>query len=114
LQKRPVVKNSLIQPFVETVYKLQRVDNEPPQIPSIRVHMQNDYPNLKPFLSIDNLKSIANSLMKIIPQYITIEDEIVTITTKPDRISQELHLAVQSVTPAYYDLYLETFQKNSS
>jgi hypothetical protein len=110
LQKRPVVKNSLIQPFIDTVYKVQKEDREPPYIPAIRVHMQKDYPELDPYLGIENLEGLANSLMKIIPQYINIENGIVTIATKPERISQELHQAIKSVTPAYYDLYLKTFQ----
>lgn len=110
LEKRPVVKNSLIQPFINTVYKLQKDDNEPPYIAAIRVHMQKDYPELEPYLGIENLTGLAESLMRIIPQYINLEKGIVTVATKPERISQELYQAIKSVTPAYYDLYLNTFR----
>ena len=111
LAKRPIIKDSLIKPFIDTIYKLQALDVEPAYLPAIRVHMQKDHPELNNLLSIPSLEGLAKSLVRLVPKYISFDGSIVAITQKPDRILQELHIQIESVTPAYHELYLNAFQK---
>ena len=83
LEKRPVIKDSLIRPFITTVYKLQTVDVEPAYLPAIRVHMQKDSPELNNFLSIPSLDGLARSLVRLVPKYLSFDGSIVSITQKP-------------------------------
>ena len=106
IKEKKIHKGPIVE-LLETTYKLQKEDTEPPIIAALR--MENS--ELRK-LSIDEIKTLIQSLKRLVPGYINIEGDIVSIEVPPRKVLEAINIVTTEVPPDFRNLYLEFFEKN--
>jgi hypothetical protein len=101
------VNKQPIKPMLETVFKLQKEDTEPPIIAAVR--MAHD--TLKR-LSIEQIRTLIQSLQTLVPGFISLEGEIVSLQAKPEKILDVIHqVTTVDIPPEFREAYLKAFEQ---
>ncbi|MBI5727607.1 MAG: ATP-binding protein [Ignavibacteriales bacterium] len=104
LGKREVQRGP-IKELLETVFEFISKDKEQPNLNAIRV--QN--PVLKKF-SVVELRNFVTSLAQLVPGYISLHNDVVSLQTKPEIILKALQNSVSGNLPLeFQDMYLKNF-----
>jgi len=104
--KNKVVTKGPIKELLEEAFKLIKTDTEPAFLSAMR--MSN--PELKKH-SLDNLKSLVQSLERLVPNYISIStDNIVSLQVPPEKILNAINLTFATEVPSEFrDIYINAF-----
>ncbi len=108
--KNMQVNKGPIKELLEEAFKLIKSDTEPAYLSVIRV----SHPELKKH-SLDDLKSLVQSLERLVPNYISIShDGIVSLQVPPDKILKAINQTFASDVPTEFrDLYIKAFSSAS-
>ena len=95
-----------IKELLEEAFKLIKTDTEPAFLSAMR--MSN--PELKKH-SIDSLKSLVESIERLVPNYISIShDNIVSLQVPPDKILNAINQTFATDVPSEFrDIYINAF-----
>ena len=100
------VRKGPIKELIETIYDLQKKDTEPPEIASIRMSQ----PELKS-LSKQELIKLVQSLETLVPRFIHLENETVSIQAKPENIFKAINNSTTTdIPPEFKAAYLKAFK----
>ncbi len=94
-----------IREVLEVTLKLQKSDMEPPDLSGLRHNSSvlNKY-------SKDDLRSLIQSVNRLVGNLISLDGEKVSIQSSPDRIMDLLQTTVtREIPPEYTELYIKTF-----
>lgn len=109
LEEREVRKGP-IKELIETVFFLQKSDSEPPELGTVRYKLKEKYPELNN-ISKDDIRTLVQSLQRLVPGYISLENEIVSIQAKPEKILDSInHVTAHDIAPEFRDAYLKAFE----
>ena len=95
-----------IKELLEAVFELSKLDTEPAHILALRLYSSvlNGY-------SAQQLQSLVESLEKLVPGYISLDNQIVSLQAKPEKILQVISQTFASdVPPEFMEIYLKAFQ----
>lgn len=108
--RKKEVSRGPIKELLEEAFKLFKTDTEPPSLYALR--MSNV--ELKKH-SVDDLKSLVQSIERLVPNYITIShDNIVSLQVPPDKILNAIHQSLPTeVPPEFRDIYINAFSPPS-
>ena len=84
--EKTTIDRGPIDELLEVIYVLQKEDTEPPKISAIRSELKHLNPPV--IISESNMKGLLNSLLVLVPGFINIEGEKVSINTTPSAIKQ--------------------------
>jgi len=104
--KERKIEKQPIRELLETIYKLMKEDKEPPELASIRMTS----PILRD-MTKQELKTLVLSLQRLVGNLISLEGEIVSIRTSPQKILNSLKDVMNTEIPSeFLDLYLQVFE----
>lgn len=106
--KSKKVEKGPIKELLQAVYNFIKTDTEVPELGAVRVsdpYLQKNY-------SKEQLKTLIESLEKLMPNYIGIDqDEIISMNVRPDKILSTLGQIYTSEVPLEFrDAYLKAFK----
>jgi len=105
-----VVRKGPIKELLETVFYLQKNDSEPPELAAIRLKMKENYTELND-ISKDDIRTLVQSLERLVPGYISLENDIVSIQAKPEKILDSInYVTAHDIAPEFRDAYLKAFE----
>lgn len=99
-----------IKEILDIIYKFQSEDTEQPEIASIRIVLNSDF-DLN--LSKEKIKSMIQSLISIVPGFISIDDEKVGINGSPEKIMEVISAKISGVPSEMNQVYLDAFTSRS-
>jgi len=103
------IKKGPIKELLETVFLLQKDDTEPAELAAIRHKMKDNYTYLKD-ISKDDIRSLVLSLERLVPGYLSLENEIVSIQAKPEKILDSItHVTAHDIAPEFRAAYVSAF-----
>lgn len=107
--KAKEVTRGPIKELLEEAFKLWKSDTEPAYLSALRI----SNPELKKH-SLDSLKSLVQSLERLVPNYISIShDGIVSLNVPPDKIMEAINQSFISDVPVdFRDIYLNAFSES--
>ncbi|MFK2244692.1 hypothetical protein ACIXN2_03745 [Bacteroides fragilis] len=91
--------------MLEVIYVLQKEDTEPPKISAIRSELKHLNPPV--IISESNMKGLLNSLLVLVPGFINIEGEKVSINTTPSAIKTAIQQATNNVPADFQQMYID-------
>ena len=99
-----------VRELLEGAYKMNKEDSEPASLKALRYAV----PELKNY-QVDELKTLVQSIERLVPNYVHLTEDIISINTTPEKIMGTLNKAYTSdVPPEFMQLYLDAFgQKNT-
>ena len=72
--------------------------------------MKNSYEELKD-ISKDDIRTLVQSLERLVPGYVSLENGIVSIQAKPQKILDTInHVTAHDIAPEFRDAYLKAFE----
>ena len=98
-----VVKPPYIE-IIETVYKMQKEDTERPTISSMRFANKS----LKAYGN-KQIGGWVEILTRQLPGFISLDDEVISLNTSPDKIRTELQEIHSVLPPEYREMYHDAF-----
>ncbi len=101
------IKASPFQELLEVVYDLQTNDKEPPEIASIRIKLNE---KVKPELFKKDIEVMVESLIVLVPGFVSIEGERVAIQGRPDIIMNAIRMKMSDYPNDLQMMYLDTFK----
>ena len=108
LEKKEIKKGP-IKELLETVFHLQKEDTEPAELAAIRHKMKDTYSYLSE-ISKDDIRSLVLSLERLVPGYLSLENEIVSIQAKPEKILDSInHVTAHDIAPEFRSAYINAF-----
>jgi hypothetical protein len=104
--KTKEVTRGPVKELLEEAFKLIKTDTEPAFLSAMRI----SNPELKKH-SIDDLKSLVQSLARLVPNYISISsDNIVSLQVPPNKILTAINQTFATEVPAEFrDIYINAF-----
>jgi hypothetical protein len=94
-----------IKELLETAFQQFVSDKEPPNLHALR----QMHPELKRY-TVDQLKSLVSSLEQLVPGYISLQGDVVSLQAPPDKILTALNLTfATNVPPEFKEIYLKAF-----
>ncbi len=98
-----VVKPPYIE-IVATAYKMQKEDTERPTISSMRFANES-------FKAYSNkqIRDWVEILTRQLPGFISLDDEVISLNTSPDKIRKELQEIHSVLPPEYREMYQDAF-----
>jgi hypothetical protein len=106
--KAKEVTRGPIKELLEEAFNLFKSDTEPPHLSALR--MSN--PELKKH-SIDSLRSLVQSIERLVPSYISISNDIVSLNAPPEKIMASINQSFISDVPVdFRDIYLNAFSES--
>lgn len=100
LREREVSRGP-IKELLETVFKQFVTDKEPPHLHALR----QQHPTLKKF-SIDQLRSLVQSLEQLVPGYISLQNDIVSLQAPPDKILNTINQTLLQIFPQNFGKFI--------
>lgn len=94
-----------IDELLQVVYTLQKEDTEPPKISAIRSELKHLSPPI--VISEATMKSLLNSLLVLVPGFINIEGEKISINTTPTAIKTAIQQATNNVPADFQQMYID-------
>lgn len=103
--KNKEVKRGPIKELLETAYDFFKSDKEPPNLHALR-QLNTE---LKKY-SVEELSNLVQSLERIVPGYISLNNEIVSLQAPPDKILNTINQTFATNIPSEFkDVYLKAF-----
>lgn len=100
-----------IKELLNTVHVLQRDDSEPPYLSTVRFKMKHSYKHLAD-ISIDDIRTLVASLQRLVPGYVGLENDIVSIQAKPEKIMDTINrVTAHDVPPELQKAYMSAFEE---
>jgi len=100
------VSRGPIKEIIETAYKLNKEDFEPAKLSSLRYK----HPDLWKY-SEQQLKMIVESLEKLVPGFVNINNDVISIQAHPHKILNEINKTFSANVPAeFLEIYFEAFE----
>jgi len=109
--KNKEITQGPILELLETTYKLQTSDKEPPTISAIR----QKHPKLNA-MGILEIRSMVQSLERFVGDYISLKrDDVISLNQTPDKIMQSINHQMNGseIPPEYREAFLEYFEGTS-
>ncbi|MDD4899253.1 MAG: ATP-binding protein [Candidatus Omnitrophica bacterium] len=104
--KKRKIKRGPIKELLETTYQLMKTDKEPPELSALR--MKNK--TLGRY-SKDELRSLVESLKRLVPAMISLDLDVVSLQAPPDKILSCIDKALPTGLPKdITDAYLQAFE----
>jgi hypothetical protein len=104
--RKKEVNRGPIKELVHAVFDLNKSDREPATLTALRQFRSE----LKPY-SVKELRTMVESLQKLVPGYLSIQKEVVSINAKPEKILAVLNSVVTTDVPAeFLDIYMKAFK----
>lgn len=109
-QKSTEIKIAPIKEIVNTAFDLIKNDTERPTISALRKELQHKYSKFKN-ISIKELEDIFNSLKILVPNYISLDNDIISLQNSPDIIISLINqLSSSNIIPyEFREIYLKAF-----
>lgn len=100
-----VVNIGPIKELLTSAYSMNKEDSEPASIQALRYYA----PELKSY-SVDDLKTLVQSIERLVPNYVHLTGDILSLNTTPERIMETINKAYTSDVPVEFrQLYLDAF-----
>jgi hypothetical protein len=93
-----------IKEIFETVFDLTKTDTEPAYLGSIRIHN----PALRQY-PIEYLRSVIESVERLVPGYVSLTNDVVSIQVPPDKILDAINKTFNEVPVEFTEIYLAAF-----
>lgn len=94
-----------VRELLEGAYKMNKEDSEPASLKALRYAV----PELKNY-QVDELKTLVQSIERLVPNYVHLTEDIISMNTTPEKIMETLNKAYTSdVPPEFMQLYLDAF-----
>ena len=94
-----------IKELLTSAYKMNKEDTEPASIQALRYYD----PTLKNF-SIEDLKTLIQSIERLVPNYVHLTGDILNLNTTPDKIMETINKAYTSNVPTeFMQMYIDSF-----
>lgn len=104
--KKRKIKRGPIKELLETTYKLMKTDTEPPELGAIR--MKNK--TLGKY-SKDELRTLVESLKRLVPSMISLDLDVVSLQAPPDKILACINKALPTGLPRdINEAYIQAFE----
>ena len=103
--EKTTIDRGPIDELLEVIYVLQKEDTEPPKISAIRSELKHLNPPV--IISESNMKGLLNSLLVLVPGFINIEGEKVSINTTPSAIKTAIQQATNNVPADFQQMYID-------
>jgi hypothetical protein len=104
------VRSEPFKELIEVIYSLQKSEIEPPDLSTVRYKL-NELLGHEKQITRDNVLTWVTSLKTIIPGYISLEEDIVGLQGKPERVMEVLRAAIDKVPSELQQKYLSAFFK---
>jgi len=99
------VNRGPIKELLHTAYEIIRHDKEPANLNALRYAN----PELKKH-SIEDLRTLAQSLERLVPGFINIANDVLSLQAPPEKILQAInHTFATDIPPEFMDVYLKAF-----
>lgn len=94
-----------IKELLNGVYNMNKNDSEPASLQALRYAV----PELKCY-SVEELKTLVQSIERLVPNYVHLNDDKISMNTTPDKIMETINKAYTSNVPVeFMQLYLDAF-----
>ena len=94
-----------IKELLNGAYKMNKEDSEPASLKALRYAV----PELKNY-QVEELKTLVQSIERLVPNYVHLTDDIISMNTTPDKIMETINKAYTSNVPLeYMQLYLDYY-----
>ena len=94
-----------IKELLNGVYNINKKDCEPASLQALRYAV----PELINY-SVDELKTLVQSIERLVPNYVHLTDNIISLNTTPEKIMETINKAFTSNVPLeFMQLYLDAF-----
>jgi hypothetical protein len=100
-----------IKELLETTFELLN-DTEPPVVSTVRLMMKQRYEHLSN-ISNDDVRTLVESLERLVPGYISLEHEldIISLQAKPEKILDSINsVTAHDIAPEFKELYMSAFE----
>lgn len=99
------VNRGPIKELLETAFNQFVTDKEPPHLHAIR----QLHPELKKY-SVDQLRNLVSSLEQLVPGYISLQNDVVSLQAPPDKILHTINQTFATDIPIEFrEIYLKAF-----
>lgn len=103
--KEREVNRGPIKELLESAFQIIKTDNEPAHLQALR----HSNPVLKKH-SLEDLRTLTQSLERLVPGYINISNDIVSLQAPPEKILSAINHTFTTEVPAeFLDIYLKAF-----
>lgn len=103
------VRTEPYKELLEAIFYYQKTDFEAPDVTAVRLRL-NDGRNQEDAFSKQDIKKWVSSLSAILPGFVEIDGEYISIKGKPDDILEMVHNTIQSIPMELQDKYLAAFK----
>lgn len=104
--KKRKTKRGPIKELLETTYKLMKTDKEPPELGALRMKNKTLGKHSK-----DDLRSLVESLKRLVPSMISLDMDVVSLQAPPDKILACIDKALPTGLPQdITNAYLQAFE----
>ena len=94
-----------IKELLTSAYNMNKEDTEPASIQALRYYA----PELKNF-SVEDLKTLIQSIERLVPNYVHLTGDVLSLNTTPEIIMETLNKAYTSNVPTeFMQMYLDSF-----
>lgn len=94
-----------VKELLNGAYKMNKEDSEPASLKALRYAV----PELKNY-QVEELKTLVQSIERLVPNYVHLTDDIISLNTTPDKIMETINKAYTSDVPLeYVQLYLDFY-----
>jgi hypothetical protein len=103
--KEREVDRGPIKELLETAYQIIKTDKEPADLSALR----HSHATLKKYSS-EQLRTLVQSVEKMVPGYISISNDVVSLQAPPDKIlTASNRTFATEIPPEFMDIYLKAF-----
>ncbi len=103
--KNKVVDRGPIKELLETAFEHCKSDTEAPDLKALRML----HPELKK-CSLVQLKNLVSSLVQIVPGFISLQNDVVSLQATPDKILKEINIVFATDVPLEFkEVYFKAF-----
>ena len=96
-----------VKELLNGAYKMNKEDSEPASLKALRYAV----PELKNY-PVEDLKTLVQSIERLVPNYVHLTDDIISLNTTPDKIMETINKAYTSDVPLeYMQLYLDYYEQ---
>lgn len=94
-----------VRELLEGAYNMNKEDSEPASLKALRYAV----PELKNY-QVEELKTLVQSIERLVPNYVHLTDDIISMNTTPDKIMETINKVYTSNVPSeFLQLYLDAF-----
>ena len=112
--KTTPVERAPFKEILETTFELSKTDTERPKISALRQLLKSKYSYLKD-ISSDRIKVITQSLETIVPEYISLQNEEISLQNTPEIILKAINerSSGSDIPFEFRNMFLDAFKLNA-